>query len=213
MNRSSRSSSKFSSFFVSAGISALLSCSFAWGLGSPVEARGGMQNPTSPPQVSRAVINGQEYSVCTMVVHSSPDKIWNIIADYDNLHKVFKQMKKATVLEDKGKVKMVQHVVAPSGPVGTYTYVVKVTESAPHRMEWKRVSGAFKDVQGFWKLEPLDGGRTTRVTYASHVDGGFLIPSALVKRQCRIDMPIVVSNLANRAENQIQIAGKPQSNM
>lgn len=208
MKSSHRSSVKFFSF----GIAALLTLNLA-GSFNPASARGSMQNSTPEPQVSRAVIDGQEYSICRMIVHASPEKVWNIIADYDNLHKVFKQMKKATVIKNNGRVKLVKHVVTPSGPVGTYSYVVQVKETAPKRMEWKRVSGAFKDVQGFWKLEPLDGGRTTRVTYASHVDGGFLVPSALVNRQCRIDMPIVVGNLRNKAESELQIAGKPQSTL
>ncbi len=207
-----RSSHKSSVKYFSLGLAAIVSGSLMLGAG-PASARGTMQNVRPTPEVSRAVINGEEYSVCRMVVHASPDTIWSIIADYSNLHRVFKQMKKATVLENKGKVKLVKHTVAPSGPVGTYSYVVRVKESAPHKMEWKRVSGAFKDVKGFWKLEPLDGGRTTRVTYASHVDGGFLIPKALVKRQCRIDMPIVVSNLRSKAESQIRIAGKPAGTM
>lgn len=208
MRRSYKSSVKYFSL----GLAALVSSNLLLGA-YPASARGSMQNVRPTPKVSRAVINGQEYSICRMIVHASPDTVWNIIADYSNLHKVFKQMKKATVLKNQGKVKLVKHVVAPSGPVGTYSYVVKVKENAPRKMEWKRVSGAFKDVQGFWKLEPLDGGRTTRVTYASHVDGGFLIPKALVKRQCRIDMPIVVSNLRSKAESQIRIAGKPSGTM
>ena len=179
----------------------------------PADARGIMQNSTSPPKVSRAVINGKEYSMVRQVVHGSPEQIWSIIADYNNLHRVFKQMKKARLLKSQGSVKYVKHTVAPSGPVGTYSYVVKVKENAPKKMEWTRVSGAFKEVQGFWKLEPLDGGRTTRVTYASYVDGGFLLPRALIKRQCRIDMPLVVGSLKNKIESKMRIAGKPTSTM
>lgn len=179
----------------------------------PADARGIMQNSTGPAKVSRAVINGKEYSIVRQVVHGSPQQIWSIIADYNNLHRVFKQMKSAKLIKSQGKVKYVKHTVAPSGPVGTYSYVVKVTENAPRKMEWTRVSGAFKEVKGFWKLEPLDGGRTTRVTYASHVDGGFLLPRALIKRQCRIDMPIVVGSLKNKIESKMRIAGKPTSTM
>ena len=72
---------------------------------------------------------------------------------------------------------------------------------------WSFVS-AF--VSGFWKLEPLDVGRTTRVTYASYVDGGFFLPSPIIKRQCRIDMPVVISQLKNKVEHKMQIAGNHQ---
>lgn len=197
---------------VSLCLAAALSVSFAVNV-NPCDARGYMQNKTPAPKVTRAVINGKEYSVIKQIVHTSPDNIWNIITDYRNLSRVFKQMKKATVVKNNGSTKLVKYTVAPSGPVGVYSYTVKVKESAPRKMEWKRVSGAFKDVRGFWKLEPLDGGKTTRITYASHVDGGFLLPSPIIRRQCRIDMPIVVSTLKRKAENGMKIAGKPRAAM
>ena len=77
-----------------------------------------------------------------------------------------------------------------------------------------RLSGAFKQVDGYWKLDPLDGGHTTLVTYASYVDGGFLVPQGLVKRQSRIDMPQVMSTLKAQTESQgaVQIAGRPAHN-
>ena len=99
--------------------------------------------------------------------------------------------------------------LSPSGPVGTYSYVIRITEKAPRYLEWHRLSGAFKQVKGFWKLEPLDNGRTTQVTYASFVDGGFFVPAPLIRRQNRIDMPAVMSCLKSQLESKTQIAGKP----
>ena len=195
-------------FHTSFALAALLSCSFMSGTGA-VDARGVMKKQVSPT-VSRAVINGKEYSIVKTVVNSSPDRVWSIIADHNNLDRVFTQMKKSKVVKDLGNVKYVKHTVTPSGPVGSFSYVVRVSENAPRKMEWKRVSGAFKDVSGFWKLEPLDGGRTTRVTYASYVDGGFFLPSPIIKRQCRIDMPVVISQLKNKVEHKMQIAGNHQ---
>ena len=106
-------------------------------------------------------------------------------------------------------MKTIKHTVAPTGPVGTYSYVLKVTEKAPQSLEWHRISGAFKQVKGYWRLEPLDNGRTTLVTYASYVDGGFFIPAPLIRRQNRIDMPAVMACLKGQVESKVQIAGRP----
>lgn len=145
-----------------------------------------------------------------MTVHAPPQQIWHVLTDYDNAHKVFPQVKKCQVLKDEGSTKVVKHTVAPSGPVGTFTYVLKITEKAPHSLEWNRMSGAFKQVRGFWKLEPLDNGRTTLVTYASFVDGGLFLPQPLIRRQARIDMPTVMASLKDQVHTRVQIAGKPQ---
>ncbi len=158
--------------------------------------------------VGEAVINGHKYSVAKVVVHATPHQVWNLLTDYDNAPKIFPQVKKCHVIKDEGTTKLIKHTVAPSGPVGTYSYTLKITEKAPHMMEWQRVSGAFKDVNGFWKLEPIDT-RTTLCTYASYVDGGFFIPQPLIRRQSRIDMPGVMATLKYQVENKTQIAEKP----
>jgi Polyketide cyclase / dehydrase and lipid transport len=77
-------------------------------------------------------------------------------------------------------------------------------------MEWHRISGDFKEVDGFWKLEPTELGRCTMVTYASHVNGGFFMPQLLIKRQLRNDMPTALTALKNKAEGPTQIASRHQ---
>ncbi|MDZ4838062.1 MAG: SRPBCC family protein [Candidatus Melainabacteria bacterium] len=161
------------------------------------------------PAVTESVIEGDKYSISKIVVHAAPHQIWQVLTDYDNANKVFPQVKKCQLIKEDGHLKTIKHTVAPSGPVGTYSYVLKVTEKAPHSLEWSRVSGAFKQVKGYWKLEPLDHGRTTLVTYASYVDGGFFVPAPLIRRQNRIDMPAVMVSLKGQVESKTQIAGKP----
>jgi hypothetical protein len=81
-------------------------------------------------------------------------------------------------------------------------------------MEWHRLSGDFKAVDGFWKLESLNDGRDTSVTYSSFVNGGFFIPQVLIKKQFRVEMPVVLSNLKNESETKsdsIRIARKTDS--
>lgn len=70
------------------------------------------------------------------------------------------------------------------------------------------MSGAFKEVDGYWKLEPIEGGHSTLVTYSAYVNGGFFMPQPLVKRQCKIDMPQIMSTLRSEAETP-QIANRP----
>jgi len=171
----------------------------------PVSAR-------SANECSEELMHGKTYTVSKATVKAPPEKVWQILTDYDNASRVFPQMKKCKLMQDHGHTKIVKHVISPSGLPGSYEYTVEVKETAPTAMEWHRVSGAFKQVDGYWKLEPLDGGRTTLVTYASHVDGGMFIPQALIRRQCKIDMPGVLSTLKAQSESQtnVQIAGRPQ---
>lgn len=176
--------------------------------GNSAVAKGQISDNTASAPVADAVIDGKSYSVVKTTIKASPDRVFQVLTDYENAHNVFPQVKKCEVLQDKGKVKIVKHVVTPSGPVGTYSYVLKIEETEPKLITWTRLSGSFKQVTGYYKLEPINGGRTTLVTYASHVDGGFLMPKPLIKRQSKIDMPSVMTHLKRQVEQKVQIAGK-----
>ncbi len=164
---------------------------------------------TDEVAVSSSEVGGDTYSVCKQLIKAPAEQIWTILSDYDNAYRIFGMVKACKVLEDNGPEKIISHTVAPSGPVGTFTYTLKVKEKGPYYMEWTRIKGAFKQVKGYWKLEPQDGGKSTMVTYASYVDGGMFIPRPLIKRQCRIDMPNVMSTLKSEVETKVRIARRP----
>src|SRR5262249_14343226 len=107
---------------------------------------------------------------------------------------------------DKGTTKITRHVLAPSGVPDTFEYVLEIHEMAPCSMEWHRISGDFHDVDGYWKLEPVELGRHTMVTYASYCNGGILMPQFLIRRQFKIDMPNALIALRNKAELDTRIA-------
>jgi len=201
-------------FFKKSAAALVLAASVSSSLSSPVLLATGnsaAQAKSHHENLSEEMIHGKTYTVARVSIKSSPEKVFQILADYDNAPKVFPQLKKSKLIQDHGTSKIVKHVLAPSGVPGTYEYTVEVKESAPHSLEWHRISGAFKQVDGYWKLEPLDGGHTTLVTYASYVDGGLFLPQALVRRQCRIDMPGVMATLKAQAEanSGVQIANRP----
>jgi ribosome-associated toxin RatA of RatAB toxin-antitoxin module len=154
------------------------------------------------PALSEESINGNSFTVSKIVVHAPAERVWSILTDYENAPKVFPQLRKSEIVQSKGNIKVLKHQVQPTGfgGVQTYQYVVEVTEHAPRSMEWHRISGDFKAVDGFWKLEPLNDGRDTNVTYSSFVNGGFFIPQVLIKKQFRVEMPVVMSNLKNESE-------------
>ncbi|MBS1991695.1 MAG: SRPBCC family protein [Cyanobacteria bacterium SZAS LIN-2] len=157
-------------------------------------------------------MHGKTYVVARVTVKAPPEKVFQILSDYDHADKVFPQVKRCKLVSEKGTSKVVKHEIAPSGMPGTYEYMLDIKETAPHALEWHRISGDFKQVDGYWKLDPTEGGHATLVTYASYVDGGMFIPQLLIRRQSKIDMAGVVNTLKAQAEANacsVQIAGRP----
>lgn len=166
------------------------------------------------PDLCEEPIGKKVFEVCRIQVKARPDKVWSILTDYRNSPNIFATMKKCEVVQDRGDVKVMRHVIHPSGYPGTFDYVVEVSGTAPRTLEWHRISGAFKEVDGYWKLEPAEGGCYTNVTYAAYINGGFLFPSFLVRDQMKDDLPNVLVALKNSAEGvptATQIAHRTES--
>lgn len=161
-------------------------------------------------QGTEELIAGHRYQVQRMVVNASPAQVQSVLSDYESAPRIFApSLKKCQVIEDNGKAKLIAFTAAAPGNLWTFDYVLEVKDQ-PGYIEWKRVSGAFKKNEGFWKLEPLDGGRSTLVTYAKYVDGGMFMPQILVTRELKASMPEVMLNLKGSAEEQARVAQNQQ---
>lgn len=148
------------------------------------------------------------YQVSRVVIDAAPNQVQDVITDYEHTDKVFDNVSKCKVVKESGDLKHVAFTVKTLGSLMTCDYVLEI-KSTPGRIEWKRVSGAFKANEGFWKFEPTNGGRSTLVTYAKYVDGGLLAPKFIVNREIRNSMPVIMANLKSTAEHDNAVAAKP----
>lgn len=179
----------------------------------PGLANGEMQNCSTPVPVLEETINHKPFQVAKIVVKAKPERVWHVLTDYANASFVFENLKKCQVIEDHGHTKIMDHVVHPSGLPGTFAYRLEVKETPHNALEWHRVSGAFRDVDGYWKLESIESGKATLVTYATYVNGGLFLPAPLIRRQMKTDMPNVMAALKREAESgSTQIARQLEPN-
>jgi len=62
-------------------------------------------------------------------------------------------------------------------------------------IRFHKVGGDLKVEDGEWRLEPLNGGRATRVIYINRIAANLLLPAALVRAGLKSDTPKVLMNL------------------
>lgn len=169
--------------------------------------------PSQAPTVdsftaSEEQIGPRIYQVSRVVINAAPNQVQEVITDYEHTDKVFDNVTKCKVVKDCGDTKEVAFTIKTLGSLMSCDYVLEI-KSTPGRIEWKRLSGAFKANEGFWKFEPTNGGRSTQVTYAKFVDGGMFAPKFIVNREIRNSMPTIMANLKGTAEHENAVASKP----
>jgi ribosome-associated toxin RatA of RatAB toxin-antitoxin module len=154
-------------------------------------------------------IEHKTYVVAKVLVKAKPDHVWQILTDFNAAPNVFPTLKKCQVLSEKGLTKLIHYQVKPTGTLTSFSYDLEIREHGHSKMEWQRVDGDFKELNGYWKLEPVECGQSTLVTYASYVNGGLFMPQALIRRQSHIDVPPMLAALKTHAET-LQIASGRQ---
>jgi ribosome-associated toxin RatA of RatAB toxin-antitoxin module len=164
-----------------------------------------------PCTMGEQQIGKKSYVTSTMIVNARPEVCYKICTDYKNAATTFPTLKKCLVIQDKGSGnKVIKYVTRPTGAFTDYSYTLEVKETPMQMVEWNRIDGDFKAIDGYWKIEPAQGSKTL-VTYVGYVDGGLFMPQVLIKRQFRIDLPPCMTALKAKAEsmNKPRVADKP----
>jgi uncharacterized membrane protein len=154
-----------------------------------------MISPRHHATISQHKVGNKNFQVAQVVINSAPELVWEALTQYDRADEIYSNLKRLQVLNDNGPQKTISFTVASMGGLWKYDYVLNISElKALKRIEWTRHSGAFKANEGYWQLTPVEGDKTL-VTYAKHIDGGILLPQAMVNSELRKIMPEVLNNL------------------
>jgi hypothetical protein len=94
----------------------------------------------------------------------------------------------------------IEHEVRYSWLLPAVHYVFRAHYDRPHRVDFRRISGDLKTVEGTWLLTQTSEATATVVEYQVYVDPGFWTPQFLVTQMLRKDVSAVLSGLRERVK-------------
>jgi len=152
---------------------------------------------TADPRGAAGIIHGQ------IDVNAPRAVVWAIMVDCARVPSLMVNVKYCHVLQrdPAGRWDVREQVTKASLLPGVRT-VMRSEYDAPHTVEFHRTDGDFKILEGEWRLETLDGGARTRVTYQSRISSPFAAPSFMVRAVLRNDLPATLENLRKASEAQ-----------
>jgi coenzyme Q-binding protein COQ10 len=108
------------------------------------------------------------------LVKSSPEKIWDVLVDYEK-YPEFMPIEKIKIRSHTKDVDIV-YIQPEAPPLVDISYELKRNYNKDSwKITFERVSGKIKSINGWWKLEPYDS-HYTKVMYVTHVDIGIPVP-------------------------------------
>ena len=132
-----------------------------------------------------------------ILISKSQDKVWSVVANPEKLMREEKKVKKVKVLSRAGNKQNVEFSVLMTRLLPPFNYILLQELSAPGLLRFHRISGSFKDIQGSWRLTPIENGSKTILTYTLKIDPGpFLpIPRWMLLNAVKSDLPGMMMNV------------------
>jgi carbon monoxide dehydrogenase subunit G len=134
-------------------------------------------------------------------IAAPPAMVWRVLVDCGQVPHLMVGAKSCKVLQhDPGGRWDVREQISQGALLPAIRTVLRSDYEAPHAVHFHRIDGDLKVLEGNWRLEPLDSGLRTRVSYDSRVQAPFGIPAFLARSVLRSDMPKTMNNLRNACE-------------
>ncbi len=130
-------------------------------------------------------------------IAAPPQAVWTTILDCERAARMTPSVKRCTVLsrDAGGRVELREHVVKWSFLLPALHSTSRLTLDPYRRIGFRCEGGDIKDCEGQWRLEALEGGKATRVTYENRATAPFGLPNGLAALAMRRDVPAALRAL------------------
>ena len=135
----------------------------------------------------------------SVTINVPPDKLFDIIADYEKYPEFLPEVKKVKVEAGQGAIKEVTYTVDIKAKVINYT--LKHTAERPNKLAWTMIKGEMmKGNDGTWVLKAGAQPGTTDATYTIDLRLSALVPGFIEKALAEQSLPSLLANFKARAE-------------
>lgn len=147
-------------------------------------------DPQGAPALARGVVD----------IAAPPAVVWRLMVDCAATRRIMPSNRGCKVLEQGGNGRWDVREHLMKTPLQMVRAVFRSDLEPQKRMVFRRVDGDMKILEGEWKLEPLDGGKRTRVTHEMRMQPGFSAPGMLVRSFVRGEVSAGLANLRRESE-------------
>jgi len=150
---------------------------------------------------ARADDRGRGMVRASVDIAAPPDVVFRVILDCDRAARMSPGVKSCRVVSrapDGTEIR--EHTVRWSIFLPTMRSTSRVTLEPNREIHFTCIGGDIKACDGSWRLEPLDGGTRTRVTYDMWATSPFAVPAGMISGMMRRDVPNSLKALRRECE-------------
>jgi ribosome-associated toxin RatA of RatAB toxin-antitoxin module len=146
--------------------------------------------------------DGKKRFVLSAALLAHPiDHVWALLDDKESAPTFIPNVRSAKILSREGNVvELAQETLVP-GTNNTFSYILRHTSTYPNRVDFVRLSGDLRHIEGAWILESVDDGAFTLLVYRLHLDAGLLVPQAFVANSQMKSLPGILAAIRDTLPN------------
>ncbi len=129
------------------------------------------------------------YVTAKVYIPKSPSKVWSVIQTPENVVRNERKVKSVKVVSSHAGVRDLAFRVQLSRVLPSFAYTLRHQSTSPYVLGFKRLSGSFKDIQGYWQVVPVENNTQTVLVYSLSIDPGALVPRSLLIPAVKSDLP------------------------
>ncbi len=164
------------------------------------ELQGG--EPVLLADASAAAEGKKKRILAGIIIKAGTKAVWDVVCDKEAAVEYVKNLKRAVILEEGVDAGLPYQRVEQDMKLGllpgTFNYVVRHKLQPYDRIDFKRESGDLKDIEGYWRFVPLEGGRKTLLVYQLHIVPGMFIPGIVVRGGLKKSLPEALTGIRDR---------------
>jgi hypothetical protein len=147
---------------------------------------------------------------CVAAVMDSPlPDVWAFIGNKELAPSYLNGVDISKVVGREGDDLLVYQQTRPTGIAKSFKYVTKHHPIPYKRIQFERVSGDLRNIEGAWHFDAVEEGRKTLLVYQLHIDPGFLYPQAFVMNNQKQRLPQVMMEVRKRLAELRESQGSP----
>lgn len=133
-----------------------------------------------------------------ILIDAPVEQVWNVLLDCRHAPDFIPGLKNCRVLHSEGDTETIEHHVKFSWLIPEVTYTFRANYRVYERIDFKRIGGDLKEIEGSWVLQSMGEENQTIVVYSVYLDPGFFIPQWLVNFTLRGDLPRLMKSIRDR---------------
>ncbi|MEO0448644.1 MAG: SRPBCC family protein [Verrucomicrobiota bacterium] len=146
---------------------------------------------------------GAKIFVCAAIVISHPiQTVWDLIDDKERAPEFLDGLEVARVVERAEDHVLIYQETRPAtvGIAKRYKYTVKHMTFPLERVDFHRVSGDLRHIEGAWTFDEVSPSETM-LLYELHIDPGKIVPQKLVARSQKEKLPQVMADVRDQLDS------------